>query len=80
MFDYNIYPENNFEQFKNACTIVERNFPKAEKRELIIDVDGTTIQTYNIEDKNIDVIDDYDIGAVYIKSDLILDFLRDKKW
>lgn len=72
MFDYNIYSENNFEQFKNACTIIERNFPKAEKRELIIDVDGTTIQTYSIEDKNIDVIDDYDIGAVYIKSDINL--------
>ncbi len=73
MFDYNIFPDNNPIEFKKACEKIEQNFHGADKKKILIDVDGTTIQTYVYNQKNIDVYDDYDIGAVFIKSEINLD-------
>ena len=72
MFDYNIHPDNNVKEFKNACKKIEQAFPKATKQKLLIDVDGSTIQTYTEKGKDIDVYDDYEVGAVYIKSEIDL--------
>ena len=71
MFDYNIFPDNNSSEFKKACEKIEQAFPEAKKR-LLIDVDGTTIRTYTYNGKDIDVYDDYDVGAVYITSEISL--------
>lgn len=75
MFDYTLFPDNSQDKFKAACEKLRRSFPKAEKQKLLVDVDGTTIQTFTIDGKEIDVYDDYDIGAVYIKSQINLDYL-----
>ena len=72
MFDYTISKDNNPKEFKKACQKIEHLFPGITKRKLIVDVDGTTIQTYTKNGKDIDVYDDYDIGAVFIKSELDL--------
>ena len=45
------------------------------KNKLLIDVDGSLIQTYKYNGKDIDVYDDYDVGAVYVKSEIDLDNL-----
>ncbi len=37
-----------------------------------MDVDGSTIQIYRKDDKEVVVYDDYDVGAVFIKSDVDL--------
>lgn len=55
----------------------KRHFQKPKKHKLIIDVDDTTIQTYTKNNKDIDVFDDYDIGAVFIKSELDLSMILD---
>ena len=73
MFDYNIYPDNSPEKFKKVCKLIESQLPQAKKSKLLIDVDGSTIQTYTIDGKDIDVYDDYDIGAVFVKSEVELD-------
>ena len=70
MFDYTFCTENSNKKFKEACNIIEKAFPNAKKHTLLVDVDGTTIQTYTQSGKDIDVYDDYDVGVVYIKSEI----------
>lgn len=47
-FNYNIFPDNSHVKFKETLLKIERNYPKARKEKLLIDVDGTTIQIYHI--------------------------------
>lgn len=72
MFDYNISKENSKVKFKETCDKIESKFPSAFKRKLLVDVDGTTIQTYTLDEKDIDVFNDYDVGAVFVKSEIDL--------
>lgn len=72
MFDYTVCKENSPKEFKTTCKSIEQNFPFAKKQKLLVDVDGSTIQTYTENGKDIDVFDDYDVGAVYIKSEVNL--------
>ena len=76
MYDYNICSDNSTEKFKMTCRKIENYFPNAEKRKLLVDVDGSTIQTYTVDGKDIDVYDDYDIGAVYVLSKIELPFIE----
>ena len=71
-YDYTVYPDNNPKKFKEICGIIEKAYPKAEKKKLLIDVDGSTIQTYTVQGKDIDIYDDYDVGAVYVQSEIDL--------
>ncbi len=72
MFDYNIFPDNSSSEFEKACQKIEHEFPKADKKKILVDVDGTTIQTYSYNGNDIDVYNDYDIGAVFVKSEIAL--------
>lgn len=72
LFNYTVCKENSPEKFKSICQSIERFFPSAKKQKLLVDVDGSTIQTYTENGKDIDVYDDYDVGAVYIKSEVDL--------
>lgn len=72
MYDYNICTENSTKKFKDTCLQIEKSFPNAEKKKLLIDVDGSTIQTYIQDGKDIDVFDDYEVGAVFVKSEIEL--------
>lgn len=71
-YHYSIYPENSPKQFKAICALIEGTYPDAKKRELAVDVDGSTIQLYSVDEKEIVVFDDYDVGAVFIESDVDL--------
>lgn len=75
MFDYNIHKENSPSVFKEACEKIENAFPNAKKHKLLVDVDGTTIQTFTEGGKDIDIFDDYDIGAVFVKSEIKLNHI-----
>lgn len=72
MFEYNVFFDNSPSEFEKACQKIEHEFPKADKKKMLIDVDGTTIQSYTYNGKDIDVYDDYDVGAVFIKSEIAL--------
>ena len=72
-FDYTIFKDNSQSEFKKACKLIERSFPDSKKNKLLIDVDGSTIQTNTKDGKDIDVYDDFDVGAVIVKSEIDLD-------
>ncbi len=74
-YDYNIYPDNSPQKFKETCDKIEAFLPNAHKKKLLIDVDGTTIQVFTVNNMDIDVYDDYDIGAVFVKSEINLDVI-----
>lgn len=71
-FDYNVSPDNSPEAFKKVCKKLEEHFYDLIKEPLLVDVDGTTIQTYTRQGKKIVVFDDYDIGAVFVQSEIEL--------
>jgi hypothetical protein len=71
-YDYTISKENSPIVFKEICEIISSNFSDFKVEELLVDVDGSTIQVYSKGDEQIVVYDDYDIGAVFIKSDIDL--------
>lgn len=68
VFDYTIFPENSTAVYNSTCSRIENAFPQFKKAKELIDVDGSTIQTYTLNDEAIKVFDDYDVGAVYVKS------------
>lgn len=76
-YDYTIYPENSPRIFKELCYELEQKIPEIKRGRLLIDVDGSTIQLFYVVDrfgtKEISVFDDYDVGAVFIKSQYDLD-------
>ncbi len=75
-YDYTVLPDNSPEDFLKTCKLIEENIDNLVKKKILIDVDGSTIQIYMSGAKEITVLDDYDIGAVYVKSDIELPFLR----
>ena len=79
-YDYTIYPENSSAIFKETCELIEKKYPLLSKDELLVDVDGSTIQIFGVEPKEIIVYDDYDIGAVYVKSDIDLSDILTDYW
>lgn len=72
MFSYTLAMEIDNQVFRDACNKIEKAFPYAEKRELLIDVDGSLLQDYFIEDRRIRVQNDCDVYAVYVDSDIDL--------
>ncbi len=71
-FDYTISDENNTIIINEFCNRFEDYMPTAEKEDLLVDVDGSSIQVYTFDNKEVVVYDDYDIGAVFVKSDISL--------
>ncbi len=74
IFDVTISPDNDNNKFLEACKKLETAYPDANKWDIVMDVDGTLLQIY-IHDKagNRTIIyNDYEVGAVYVKSDIDL--------
>ncbi len=69
-YDYTVNPENSSESFRELCEIIARQYPTFRREELFIDDDGSTIQVFSSEGKEIVVYDDYDVGAVFVVSDV----------
>ena len=69
---YNVLNKNSAAAFVEACEKIENYSPAMTKEDLIVDVDGTTIQSYRLNGKEVVFFDDYDIGAVFIESDVKL--------
>ncbi len=75
VFDYTISPQNDAKVFKDTCNKLQDAFEGFTRKKMLVDVDGTTIQEYLLKQKSIVVYDDYDVGAVYVKSQIELDKL-----
>ena len=78
-YDYTIRKNNSPKSFKMACAAIENKYPELKKDDLLVDVDGSTIQIYGEEPKEVIVYDDYDVGAVFVKSDIDLSELFETK-
>lgn len=72
MFSYNIAKNASRASFEEVCTRIEAQYPNIEKEPIIEDVDGTQIQIYYLQRQKVKVINDYEVDAVYIDSDIEL--------
>lgn len=72
MYSYNISKEADNKAFKKACSSIERHVRNYKKAELLIDVDGSVIQTYSTPSGFIKVYNDYEVDAVYCDSEINL--------
>lgn len=72
MFDYTVCPDNDNEKFFDSCKAIEQAFMSANKKKILIDVDGSLVQMYEIDNSTIQVFNDFDMGAVYIQSEVDL--------
>jgi len=75
LYDYTIFPDNSPKKFKETIQKIEKSHKSATKDKLLIDVDGSTVLKFVENGKTIAVYDDYDVGAVYVKSEVNLDHL-----
>ena len=72
MFSYTLAMEIDNQVFLDACNRIEKAFPSAKKEELLIDVDGSLLQDYYINEKRIRIQNDCDVYAVYVDSEIDL--------
>ena len=72
-YDYNICTVQDDEIFKKQCKALEKYIPGLVKINYLVDVDSSQIQIYQKDGMQISVINDYDIGAVYIRSEFDID-------
>ena len=75
MFEYTVKTNADNEAFKKACAKIEEHIKPIKKDKLLIDVDGSLVQTYHTSKDEIDVFNDYDVDAVYIESSVNLNEL-----
>jgi len=73
MFSYNVAKNADQRAFDRICAVIESRLRGIEKLPVLIDVDGTQIQIYNTQNGKIKVVNDYEVDAVYIDSDVRLD-------
>ena len=69
MFNYNILPNTDEAVFEEVCNLIEKAMPKYKREKLLIDVDSSFIQVFANKKSKITVINDEDVGALYIISD-----------
>lgn len=73
MYSYTIAKEVDDVAFKKTCKAIETSGLNFVKSNLLEDVDGTLIQVYKMDGKEIKVMNDYEIDAMYVDSDISLD-------
>lgn len=69
MFEYMICNVADDEIFEKQCLAIEKTIYPLKKEKLLDDVDGTLIQRYSHQGKEIKVCSDHFSDEVYIKSE-----------
>ena len=72
MFSYNVSQNADKKMFDKTCALIEEKLKFFEKKDILEDVDGSQIQIYTTSNGNIKVLNDYEIDAVYVDSDVNL--------
>ena len=75
IYMYPIKPYNDAKAFADTCELIQRKFPKAVHEGLITDVDGTDLDSFKMGAYSITVLNDIEVGAVYVESNMHLDEL-----
>ena len=71
-YHYSICTNQNDELFVKQCEAIEKHIPKLTKDELFEDIDGSSYQIYHHANGDIEVSNDYYVGALYVESDFDL--------
>lgn len=79
MFEYTIKKAYNTEAFQKQCQLLVRYMPDLIDVGYFVDVDESEIQIYDFGGKKIKVVNDVDIDAVYIESEVNLEEYFDQK-
>ena len=75
-FSYNVAKNADQAAFEYVCRKIESaQITGLEKKNTIVDVDGSQIQLYVLPESEIRVFNDYEVDAVYIDSGVDLSFL-----
>lgn len=75
VFSYNVSKNANKEIFDNACLLIEKTLELFEKNRILEDVDGSQIQIYNTSNGKVKVLNDYEVDAVYVDSEVNLNHI-----
>jgi len=73
MFKYNICTEADKEIFYKQCAALEKHIPDLKKMRILEDVDGSLVQIYYKDRKEIIVYNSEYVGSVTIKSEIELE-------
>ncbi len=71
-YSHTICTEFDENIFIKQCKTLEKNIPGIVKGKFLHDVDDTKIQFYSIAEKEVKVVNDFDVDAVYVDSDIEL--------
>lgn len=63
----------NEEIFYKQCDALEKNIKEIDKKDLLEDVDGSKIQVYYYNNKNIKVINSYYENELFVESEIELE-------
>ncbi len=72
MYEYGICSVADEKIYKKQCKALEKNITNLEKKEELIDVDGSKIMIYQRDGKEVQVFLDYTLSDVHIKSEIEL--------
>ena len=76
LFSYNIHPEYDYDEYKKAAVILDNILlPKMEVEEIVDPLDGTRVRTYSNGNEKVKLFCDWDIGAVFVDSDIAIEKL-----
>lgn len=73
MFEYNVCNCADKDIFVKQCVALEKTIPDIQKKDLLIDVDGSRTQLYQLKGKDISVHNSNYIDSVYIESEIDLE-------
>ena len=72
-YHYTIYTVPDDTIYQKQCDALESHVPGIKKGIELHDVDGSRIQFYECQGKELRVWNDYDVGAVYVESEIVLE-------
>ena len=72
MFEYTIYTVPDEDVYRRQCRALETNIPGLRKIYELDDADGSLISIYKKDSKEIKVSNDYQVGGVFIDSEIDL--------
>ena len=72
MYSYNIAPMVSEQAFFSVCRTIEAAGVVKKSEKLLVDVDGTMIQIYHASGGLIKVVNDHEVDAVYVDSEIRL--------
>jgi len=77
--EYMIYTIANEDVYHKQCAALEMHIPSLRKLEELHDVDDSRIQRYELNGKRIRVLNDLQLNAVHVESEIPLEVYFQKK-